>query len=276
MTDDRVADNGHARLALVTGASGGIGLELARLLAADGYRLVLVARDAAKLDAVAQELTTTGQQPRIIAQDLAAPDGVDTVLARLDGMDVDVLVNNAGYAVYGAFAETAPEAELAMLQVNVMALTALTKRLLPDMVARNEGRILNLASTAAFLPGPLMTCYYASKAYVLSFTEGLAEELRGSGVTVTALCPPPTETNFDDRARMGQIRAFRSRFASVADPSAVAEAGYAGMLQGKRIVTPNLTARLMTVSPRVMPRALLARFSKVMHSQVRNPIERQD
>jgi len=267
MTDDRVADNGHARLALVTGASGGIGLELARLLAADGYRLVLVARDAAKLDAVAQALTTTGQPPRIIAQDLAAPDGVATVLARLDGMDVDVLVNNAGYAVYGAFAETAPEAELAMLQVNVMALTALTKRLLPGMVARKEGRILNLASTAAFLPGPLMTCYYASKAYVLSFTEGLAEELRGSGVTITALCPGPTETGFQQRAEMEASRLLTmTRLQSAAD---VAKAGYAGMLAGKTVVVPSWSDRVTTIAPRFVPRALVPRLIRRMQEPSR-------
>ena len=261
MTDNRAPARGKGQLALVTGASGGIGLELARLLAADGYRLALVARDAAKLDAVAAELgAPAGQLPLTIAQDLAAPDGVDRVLAGLDGQDVDVLVNNAGYAVYGPFAETAPEAELAMLQVNVMALTALTKRLLPGMIERKQGRILNLASTAAFLPGPLMTCYYASKAYVLSFTEGLAEELRegGSGVTVTALCPGPTETGFQQRAAMEESRLFKvTRLQSAAD---VAKAGYAGMLAGKTVIVPSWSDRVTTIAPRFVPRALVPRL----------------
>ena len=169
-----------------------------------------------------------------------------------------MLVNNAGSAVYGAFAETTPDAELAMLQVNVMALTALTKRLLPGMVARRHGRILNLGSTAAFLPGPLMTCYYASKAYVLSFTEGLAEELRGSGVTVTALCPGPTETGFQQRAAMEESRLFKvTRMQSAAD---VAKAGYAGMLAGKTVVVPSWSDRVTTIAPRFVPRAVLPRL----------------
>ena len=259
MADDRPT----TRTALVTGASGGIGLELARLLAADGYRLALVARDAEKLDRAAQELGARAQQPAIaITQDLAAPDAADRIAEALDAEDVtiDLLVNNAGYAVYGAFAETTPDAELAMLQVNVMALTALTKRLLPGMVARGYGRILNVASTAAFLPGPLMTCYYASKAYVLSFSEGLAEELRGTGVTVTALCPGPTETRFQQRAAMEESRIFN--LTGMQDATQVARAGYAGMLAGKTVVVPSWSDRLTTMAPRLIPRALVPRLVK--------------
>ncbi|MDP8908086.1 MAG: SDR family oxidoreductase [Chloroflexota bacterium] len=248
------------RVALVTGASSGIGLELARLLAADGMRLVLVARDAAKLDSVAQELGTAGWPALTIAQDLAAPNGVDRVMAHLDGIDVDVLVNNAGYAIYGAFAETALEAELAMLQVNVMALTALTKRLLPGMVARGRGRILNLGSTAAFLPGPLMTAYHASKAYVLSFSEGLAEELRGTGVTVTVLCPGPTRTGFQQRAAMEESRLIKA--VSLQSAADVARAGYEGMMAGKTVVVPSWSDRITSIAPRFVPRALVPRLVK--------------
>jgi len=271
--------DGRGQTVLLTGASSGIGLGLARLFARDGYRLVLVAEDEAGVSQVTGELEASASGGvTTIVQNLAEDGAADTIADRLaaEGIEVDVLVNDAGICIYGPFLETDIEEKTRLLHINIVAPTRLTKRLLPGMVARKRGRILNLASVASFMPGPLMTVYYASKAYDLSFSEGLAEELRGTSVTVTALCPPPTETNFDDRAQMGQVRAFRSRFASVADPSAVAEAGYAGMLQGKRIVTPNLTARLMTVSPRVMPRALLARFSKVLQSQVRNPIERQD
>ncbi|MBA2278723.1 MAG: SDR family oxidoreductase [Chloroflexia bacterium] len=251
------------RTALVTGASGGIGLELARLLAADGYRLALVARDPAKLERAAQELSARATHPATaVTQDLAAPDAAARVVEALDaeGLTIDVLVNNAGYAVYGAFAETAPDAELAMLQVNVVALTALTKRLLPGMVAHGHGRILNLASTAAFLPGPLMTSYYASKAYVLSFTEGLAEELRGSGVTITALCPGPTETGFQQRAAMEESRIFK--LTRMRDAAQVAKAGYEGMLAGKTVVVPSWSDRLTTMAPRLMPRALVPRLVK--------------
>lgn len=271
--------DGRGQTALLTGASSGIGLELARLFARDGYRLVLVADDETKLSQATKELEASSGHPiTTIVQDLAEDGAAYQIADRLaaEGVEVDVLVNDAGIGTYGPFVQTDAEEETRLLHINIVAPTQLTKRLLPGMVARKRGRVLNLASTASFMPGPLMTVYYASKAYVLSFSEGLAEELRGSGVTVTALCPGPTETNFDDRAGLGRMRAFRSRFANVADPASVAEAGYAGMLQGKRIVTPNLTARLMTVSPRLMPRGLLARSAKVLHSQVRNPVERQD
>lgn len=276
---DGQTSDGRGQTVLLTGGSSGIGLELARLFARDGYRLILVADDEAKLSRATQELEARSGQPiTAIVQDLAEEDAADRVADQLaaQGTEVDVLVNDAGIGVYGQFLETDVEEENRLLHINIVALTRLTKRLLPGMVARKRGRILNLASVASFMPGPLMTVYYASKAYVLSFSEGLGEELRGTGVTVTALCPPPTETNFDDRAQIGQARAFRSRFASVADPASVAQAGYVGLLQGKRIVTPNLTARLMAASPRVMPRGLMVRVSKVMQSQVRNPVERKD
>ena len=271
--------DGRGQTVLLTGASSGIGLELAKLFARDGYRLVLVADDVAKLNQATQELGAISDQPvTTIVQDLAEAGAAHQIADRLaaQGTEVDVLVNDAGIGSYGQFLETDLEKETRLLHINMVAPTQLTKLLLPGMVARKRGRILNLASVASFMPGPLMTVYYASKAYVLSFSEGLAEELRGTGITVTALCPGPTETNFDDRAGLGRIRAFRSRFANVADPASVAEAGYAGMLQGKRIVTPNLTARLMTSSSRLMPRGLLARSAKILHSQVRNPVERQD
>jgi short-subunit dehydrogenase len=193
--------------ALVTGATGGIGLELARLLAADGFHLILVGRRRDQLDRVATEL---GEAHRINVQadsrDLSECGNASRLFSDLAsrGARIDVLINNAGVGLYGAVEEQDPAELDRMVQLNVSALTTLTRLALPGMRERRWGRILNLASVVAFQPGaPYMAAYYATKAYVLSFSKGLALELRGSGVNVTALCPGPTETDFDDRARAG-------------------------------------------------------------------------
>jgi short-subunit dehydrogenase len=251
---------GRGRTALVTGASGGIGYELARLCARDGYDVVLVARDGAALARAAETLTAgRGGAARVVAADLARPDAPREVAEALaaQGVAVDVLVNNAGIGVYGPFAASDLAAQLDLLRLNVVALTELTRRFLPGMLARRSGRILNVASTAAFLPGPLMATYYASKAYVLSFSEALAEETRGGGVTVTALCPGPTRTNFHRTAAMRDSRMLRFRLAMDAAP--VALAGYRGMQRGERIVVPGRANWLMAQAVRLAPRALLTR-----------------
>ena len=182
--------NTSRKIALVTGASSGIGLEMSRQLASEGYELILVARSEEKLLAIARELGNA----KVIVADLAQPDAPRRVFDSAG--PVDVLINNAGYGVSGPFAETDLENELEMILVNVSALTALTKLFLRPMLARNGGHIVNVASTAAFLPGPLMAVYYATKAYVLSFSEAIADELRDTAVNVTALCPGPTATGF--------------------------------------------------------------------------------
>ena len=201
------ADSGTAPLsrgtAVVTGASSGIGLEIARLLAADGYDLLLVASAEKKLLEVATRFSHEfGKTVAALAVDLARPDGARSLLDEIErrGLAVEVLVNNAGFGVYGPFAGADLAHTLEMIQVNVASLTELTRGVLPGMTARQSGRILNVASTAAFQPGPLMAVYYATKAYVLSFSEALANELSGTGVTVTALCPGPTRTAFQERA----------------------------------------------------------------------------
>src|SRR6266446_5779728 len=222
--------------ALITGASSGIGLELARLFARDGHDLVLVARGAAKLEQLAAELR--GQHNvvvRPLAKDLSQPAAPQEVVAELQAasVNVTVLVNNAGFGSYGFFHETDLANDLQMIQVNVTALTALTKLFLKDMTLARRGRILNVASTAAFQPGPLMAVYYATKAYVLSFSEGIANELKGSGVTVTCLCPGPTTTGFEERANLRQSRLFRG---PVLDAKTVALAGYRACMRGKTLV----------------------------------------
>jgi short-subunit dehydrogenase len=248
-------------MALVTGASGGIGLELARLLAADGFDLALVARDRARLaDAAAMLRDRFGTQVHMLPTDLSRPDAVANLHAKLreQGIAVSVLVNNAGFDVYGPFWRTDAKAERDLLQVNVVALMELTKVLLPDMRRAGSGRILNVASTAAFAPCPWNAVYGASKAFVLSFSHALAEELSGSGVTVTALCPGPTDTDFARRAGMTRTRLFAG---PVADPASVARDGYHAMMRGRRSVVAGLGNRVMVQVMRCAPTSAVARIS---------------
>jgi short-subunit dehydrogenase len=255
---------GGRQTALVTGASGGIGLELARLFAAGGYDLVLVARSAGRLEELAGELRSRhGITARVLAKDLARPESPDEVFRELEaaGVAVDVLVNNAGFGTFGPFAETDLGQELEELQLNVVTLTHLTKKFLPGMLARRRGGVLNVGSTAGFQPGPLMAVYYATKAYVLSFSEALAEELSGTGLTVSVLCPGPTQTGFQQRAGMETSKLF-SGLLRVADAAAVARAGYEGFRAGKRVVVPGLLNKVAAQSIRVTPRVLAAKLVK--------------
>jgi short-subunit dehydrogenase len=249
--------------ALITGASSGIGYELANLFARDGYDLVLVARSAPKLEALASELSARhGTRALVIPADLSGAGAPDDIVRRVEdaGVTIDVLVNNAGVGLVGAFADTDPAAEMAMLQLNVGAVVALTKRLLPGMVARGRGKILNVASTAGFVPGPFMAGYYASKAYLVSFSDALANELRGTGVTVTTLAPGPTRTGFAVAARMQSSKLFRR--ASVMDVGPVAQAGYRGLMRGKRLVVPGVMNKLLVHGVRLVPRSVTAAVAR--------------
>ena len=259
-----------SKTALITGASGGIGYELALLLARDRYDCILVARGRDKLSALATRLESDfGIRTLVLAKDLSKPSAVDEIYEEVTAtaMKVDVLVNNAGFPVFGLFSETELETELEMLQVNVVALTQLTKLFLKGMVERRYGRILNLASTAAFEPGPLMAVYYASKAYVLSFSEALANELRGTGVTVTALCPGPTRTGFQKRGVMEDSRLVQGQ---IADAESVALTGYKGLIAGKTIVIPGFTNKLIPWIVRVSPRGVVTRVVRRMQERVPN------
>ena len=245
--------------ALVTGASGGIGEELARLFAADGHDLVLLARSRDKLARLADELGREHNvSARVVASDLARAEAPGEVFEELEGagVTVDALVNNAGFGSYGLFAETDLKHELGLLQVNVVALTHLTKLFLPGMLRRGRGYVMNVASTAAFQPGPLMAAYYASKAYVLSLSEALANECAGTGVRVSALCPGPTETGFVAAAGMGDSKLFDR---AVMDARAVAEAGYRGLLAGRAIVIPGLRNSLLARTVGFFPRGLVTK-----------------
>ncbi|TMG15335.1 MAG: SDR family oxidoreductase [Chloroflexi bacterium] len=257
-----------SKTALITGASGGIGYELALLLARDRFDCILVARSRDKLDELAARLESEFRvKTLVVARDLSKPTAVDEIYEEVSAasMSIDVLVNNAGFPVYGRFVDTDWQAELDMLQVNVVALTALTKLFVRGMVERRNGRILNLASTAAFVPGPLMAVYYASKAYVLSFSQALANELQGTGVTVTALAPGPTRTGFQKRGVMEDSRLVRGQ---IADAKSVATAGYRGMMRGKTIVIPGFSNKLIPWVARVSPRGAVTRVVRRMQERV--------
>jgi len=248
--------------ALITGASAGLGLEYAKLFAASGHDLVLVARRRDRLEALAAQLQQAhGVKAHVLAVDLASPDGPRRVLEELRRLDVTIefLVNNAGFGTSGAFAEIDLKRELEMIQVNIVALLELTRALLPGMVARKSGRILNIGSTAGFQPGPFMAGYYASKAFVNSFTEALGYELRGTGVTATVSCPGATATEFATVAGSDRSRLFRMGAASAAS---VAKEGYRAMMAGRPIVVHGmknkLGVQLLRVSPRGAIRAVVA------------------
>lgn len=246
-----------ANTALVTGASGGLGFEFAKLLARDGYNLALVARSAQKLEENARSLRSQfGVKAEAIALDLALPDAAKRVFERIPSCDV--LVNNAGFANNGAFARMNESEILEEIQLDVVTLTHLTRLYLPGMLERGHGRVLNVASTAGFLPGPNMAVYYASKAYVLSFSEAIAHEVRGSGVTVSCLAPGATATGFQERANMRSTILFRL---PLADAATVAKAGYEGMKRGKPVVVPGLMNKLVALSPKITPRRLLVAIS---------------
>lgn len=239
--------------ALITGASTGIGLELARMFAREGYSLVLVARDRARLEKLAAELRPASVH--VIAKDLSQPDVPQEIHRQVPR--VDVLVNNAGFSDFGKFAETSLSEELKMIQVNMTAPVILTKLYLSGMIAARSGRIMNVASTAAFQPGPLMAVYYASKAFLLSFSEAIANELEGTGVTVTALCPGPTATEFQERAKMQDSGLVKGK--KIMDAQTVAEAGYRGLMAGKTIVIPGLKNKLLAQSIRISPRSMVTK-----------------
>ncbi len=247
--------------ALVTGASSGIGYELVKILAQEGHDLALVARSGNRLETIAADLRDDfGIHVLVVPLDLSEPGAPDQVFERLREAEfpVDVLVNNAGFGTMGRFVRSDTGAQVDMVQVNITALTHLTRLFADRMLERGEGRIMNVASTAAFQPGPFMAVYFATKAYVLSFSEALAEELRRTGVTVTALCPGPTVTGFQKRAGM-EHSPIGGRMVT-ADATSVARAGYAGMMKGKRVVIPGLFNRVGTLLPRFFPRALATRI----------------
>jgi len=261
-------------VALITGASEGIGYELAKCFAGHKHHLVLVARSEEKLKRLAGEISSAhGVRVGYIAQDLSVPDGALKVHKKVQelGLAIDVLVNNAGVGIFGLFAETDLERELRMMHLNMLSVTALTKLFLPDMLKRRRAKILNVASTAAFQPGPLMAVYYASKAYVLSFSEALANELKGTGVSVCVLCPGPTQSGFQRSAGMDSSKLFRW---GVMSASEVAEIAYRELMRGKTTIIPGWRNKILAFSVRLGPRKLLPTIVRLMQEPAKEKSKR--
>jgi short-subunit dehydrogenase len=249
--------------ALITGASAGIGREFAQLYAAEGYDLVLVARDRDRLDTLASEIRAKHQRTvYVVAKDLSEREAVVEIFREISNaaIDVDALVNNAGFGLLGYFWEADAAATMRMVYVNIAALTELTHLFLPAMIKRRRGHVLNIASTAAFQPGPLMAVYFASKAYVVSFSQALYNEARNFGVTVTALCPGATRTEFAERAGMTGTRLFKS--APGMSAAEVARIGYHAVRAGKPLVVAGLLNRLMAFSTRLIPAQLAGSIAR--------------
>lgn len=255
------------KYALVTGASSGIGYEVAKLLAKDGKNIVVVARSRAKLEELKRDLEKEhGTKVMVLVKDLSSPMAPREIYSEVEkqGINVDVLVNNAGFSVYGMFHETNVQQELEMMQVNVVSLIHLTKLFLKGMVDGKSGYILNVASLCAFAPVPLLSIYCSSKSSVLHFTEALANELKGSGVSVTCLCPGLAKTLFFERARMEDTRVTRRR---MMDPAAVARAGLTDLKKGKVISIPGLQYKLWPLFARVAPRSLATAIMRAQHER---------
>ena len=258
---------------MITGASHGIGLEFTKLFAADGFDLVLVSRSEKALNVLAADLQNKhGVTTKVIAKDLSRVESCREVYDECvrSGIRVDILVNNAGFGGWGNYWETDLESETRMMNLNMISLAQLTKLFLNGMVERRRGKILNVASTAAFQPGPLMAVYYATKAFVLSFSEAIATELEGTGVTVTALCPGPTETNFRNAAGMKKSMLFSKHLNM--DPVSVAQTGYQDLMKGKVISIPGLknrvVAQLVRFSPRSVVRASVRKMQEARKESI--------
>lgn len=251
------------KTALITGASTGIGRDLAELFARDGHHLIVTARNESLLQELATRLRDQYHvNVDLIVQDLSAPDAPQRIFEQLQSKPIDYLVNNAGFGTHGPFAESDLPNELAMLQVNIVALTHLTRLFLQPMLQRRGGRIMNVASVAGFLPGPLMAVYFATKAYVLSFSEALASEIAGSGVTVTALCPGATKTEFQRRAGIENSALFKMNAMSSATAARI---GYKAMMRGRRSVVTGLSNKFSVLGIRFIPRRTAAAMAKKLN-----------
>ena len=251
---------------LITGASGGIGHDLAMVAAADGKNLVLVARSVGKLEQIAEAIRRNYKTEVMpIVADLSDESGVNTLISEISNQNIQIntLINNAGFGDFGDFAKADLAKNMEMIRLNISTLTQLCHFALQEMLKTGNGKIMNIASTAAFMPGPGMAVYYASKAYVLSFSEALTRELKGSGITITTLCPGPTDTDFASAAGLG--KSLLHRMLPPATSIQVAKAGYNAMTNGKAIEIPGFMNKLSTFIPRFSPRSLVRNMIYGIH-----------
>lgn len=256
---------------LVTGAASGLGFELAMLLAKDGYNLILSDVDAEKLQKAKDEIAAEyPSKIQLIVKDLSRCNVAEQIFRAIEDRPVDVLINNAGFGIFGSFNDTDWQRQMDMLNLHVMTTTHLTKLVLKGMVARGSGKILNLSSLAAFQPGPLMSVYYASKAYILSFSEAIANELKGTGVTVTCLCPGQTNTCFQEVVSNGTPSSGNKISFNIACPKKVAKYGYQAMQKGKVVAIPGNLNKFLSKLPRFVSRGTATAVIRRIQERNRN------
>lgn len=252
----------NKKYTLITGASGGIGMELAKIMAERGHSLVLAARSEASLNNLKNEiLNSYNVDIQVLIADLSKPHSASMLFFEIEnrGIEIEILVNNAGFGDFGLFYKSSLEKQLEMMQLNMNSLTELTRLFLPKMVENRYGKILNVASVAAFQPGPLMSVYFATKAFVLHFSEAIANELKDFGVSVTVLCPGPTKTNFDKAAEVGDSPMFKGKLPSAAE---VALFGYKKMMRGKVVAIHGFKNKMMVFSGRLAPRKIVTAITR--------------
>lgn len=258
------------KTALITGATTGIGLELAKIFAKNKFNLVIVSRNESGLKKVSDSLINEFKvSVKSISKDLSKDKAANEVYNEIinENISIDILVNNAGFGIHGAFSETDLNEDIEMIQLNITSLVILTKLFLHDMIKHSSGKIMNVASTAAFQPGPMMAIYYATKSFVLSFSEAIGEELSNTNITVTALCPGPTKTEFQDRAGINKIKLVSRNLFPMMTAQDVARIGYEGMMKGKRIVIPGFLNKMLPVTLRFVPRSIVSKISKYIHKE---------
>jgi len=258
------------KIALVTGAASGFGLEFSKLLAEDSYHLILIDINGPGLLDVKQELES--KYPigiDLLVYDLSKPECALQIYSELKQHQIDVLINNAGYGLYGFFSTTNWQREVDMINLQILTLTHLTKLFLPEMIASGNGRIMNVSSVAAFQPGPLMAVYYATKAYILFFTEALANEVKGTGVTATVFCPGQTETNFQKTVALYSNSKLSNTSKVMANATRIARIGYKAMMQGKSVCVPGLLNNVIAQLNRIMPRKATASLVRTLQEKIR-------
>ncbi len=257
------------KTALVTGGASGLGYEFAELLAKDSYNLILIDIDSNKLEETKNHLENNyPTQVKTITKDLSIQGISEEIFKEIGDTPIDVLINNAGFGLFGTFAETDWQREAAMLNLHIMTTTHLTKLLLKGMVERGSGKILNMSSLAAFQPGPLMAIYYASKAYILSFSEAIANELKGTGVSVTVLCPGQTKTSFQEV--VSEKTSENKISFNMGCPKEVAAYGYQQMNKGKIVVVPGSFNKVLARLPRIFPRNMAANIVRKIQEKNRS------